>query len=471
MVEPSILVMQAKRAWKQFQQLDQQKTDAIVRAAYLAALQARTSLAKLACEETTIGIWEDKALKNALAAQVVYDYLRDLRTVGVIEEDSARGLTRLARSRGPILALMPITNPTSTTIFKILICLKTQNPIIISPHNAAKRCIAEAARVCYEAALAAGAPEDCIQWLEKSSPKNTQELMSDPGVALILATGTSSLVKTAQSSGRPVIGVGPGNVPVCICASADIPRSVSSIVDSKTFDHGTVCASEQAVIVTEDVAQAVRSEFKRRGAYFLSPQEQAAIAKIAVDPLSGGMAAGVVGQPAMQIAKSAAIEVGPNTKLLIAELTRVGREAPLSAEILAPILAFYTVETLEQAISRCNEILEFGGRGHTAVIHSSREDEVSRFSRCVDAGRILINTPATLGALGGTYNSLPPSLSLASGSGGNNIYCDNIGVEHLLQVYQVAEPRENLAWKRLAAGSYQGSDPADKLDQEYFDRR
>lgn len=440
------MLEKAAEASAAFRRLDQDQTDHIVRAVYLAAFNERVRLAKMAREETAVGIWQHKVIKNVIATHLVYNDIRSKKTVGVIAEDQRNGIVEIVQPVGPILGLIPVTNPTATVFFKALISLKTRNPLIVSPHNAAKRCTAEAARVCYEAALEAGAPKNCIQWLEKSTPKSTALLMSHPRLALIIATGTSGLVREAYSSGTPVIGVGPGNVPVYVSATADVAYAVQNIIESKTFDNGTVCASEQAVVVERTVSDKVIREFEKQRAYFLSSEEIDKVGKIAFDRKRGTMAAGVVGQPVDQIAQSAGIEVPKDTTLLIAQLEGVGPEFPLSAEILAPILAFYIEDDFDESIRRCTEITDFGGRGHTAVIYSNEEESIKGFSRAIDAGRILVNTPSTFGALGGMFNSLSPSFTLSCGSGGNNTTTDNITVKHLLNINRLTRRRPNPRW-------------------------
>jgi acetaldehyde dehydrogenase/alcohol dehydrogenase len=443
------IIARACRAAEAFHDFDQERTDAVVRSVYRAALGERVRLAKMAHEETGVGIWEHKVIKNVIATHLVYEDIKDQKTVGVIGEDPRSGIAEVAQPLGPVLGLVPVTNPTSTAFFKCLISLKTRNALIVCPHQAARRSIAAAAEVCYQAAVRAGAPEDCIQWLDKAGPATVVELMSHPRLALILATGTDSLVRKAHSSGTPVIGVGPGNVPVYIGVSADIPFAVKSILQSKTFDNGSVCASEQAVVVRREIADQVIEEFKKSGGHFLTPEETERVGRIAIDPGRGSMSAAVVGQSAQTIAVRSGIEVAPGTILLLAPLRGVGPRYPLSAEILAPILAFYVEDSFDDAIRRCSEITQFGGRGHTAVIYSNRDERVEYFSRVIEAGRILVNMPSTQGALGGIYNTLSPSFTLGCGTGGNNITTDNITARHLLNIHRIARRRPNPRWSSL----------------------
>ena len=427
----------------EFQEFNQEQTNKVVEAVYRAALNARISLAKMAVEETGIGIWQDKVWKNVIGTQLVYENIKDEKTVGIISQDAVTGISEIAQPLGPIFAVTPVTNPTSTAIYKILICLKTRNPIIISAHRNAVRSTGEAARICYEAALAAGAPEDCIQMIPAGSRDFTQTVMAHPRVALILATGGTGLVKAAYSSGNPAIGVGPGNVPVFIDESADIPYAISSIIKSKTFDNGTVCASEQSVIVEDKIAEKVRKEFERQHCYFLSLEEALKVEKIAVVKDSMSMSPFIVGQSVATIAEKAGITVPEGTKILLAELSGVGKEHLLSVEILAPILAFYTAKDYHSAIKLCIDLNYLGGIGHSAGIYANDDKRVMEFSQLINAGRIVVNTPTSQGAVGGTYNMLPPSLTLGCGTGGKNITTENITVKHLINIQRVCNRKMN----------------------------
>jgi acetaldehyde dehydrogenase/alcohol dehydrogenase len=452
------IMARAQEAAMAFRKMNQQQTDRILRSAYLAAMDHRVQLAKLAAEETGLGVWQDKVIKNVIAAQLVYEHIRNRKTVGVISEDLDSGIIELAHPLGPILALIPVINPTATTIFKILICLKTRNPVILSPTATSRHSSGETARICYQAALAAGAPEHCIQWIEKPNLARTKELMSHRRLALILATGSGELVSAAYSSGTPAVGVGPGNVPVYIGASADIPFAVRSILSSKTFDNGSVCASEQAVVVKAAEAEKVIEEFKRQKAYFLSPEEIEKVARIAFDRERGIMSASVVGQPVAKIAEMAGIRVPSDTPVLIARISGVSRNHPFSAEILAPILAFYVEPDFESSIRKCEEITRFGGTGHTAVIYSNNPERIEYFANTINVARILVNTPSTQGALGGIFNTLPPSFTLCCGSGGNNSTTDNISTRHLLNIHRICRRRMNDRWLHV--------DPAKYLDEK-----
>jgi len=437
------IMQNATLAAEHFATYSQEETDKIVAAVYREGFNNRIRLAKMAYEETKLGRWEDKARKNTIATRFVYEDIKDRKTVGVVAESDY--ITEIARPLGPVFCITPITNPTSTVLFKILIALKTRNPIIIRPHGTAKKCSNEAARICYEAALEAGAPENCIQWIPRSTQEETIRMMGHKKVALVLATGSVSLVRAAYHSGNPAIGVGPGNVPVYIGKSANVELAVDQILHSKLFDYGTVCASEQAVVVSSNNAENVREEFRWRKAYFLNEEEKIKVGKIAINQSDRVMNAEVIGQPAWKIAKMAGIDVPEDTSVLIAEYQKdqVGFDYPLSLEILAPILAFYEVGNFREGIEMCRKINKMGGLGHTVSIFSNDEEKIKEFATIMNAGRILVNTPASQGALGGTFNMLQPSMTLACGSGGKNITTDNISVQHLLNIQRIARRRVN----------------------------
>jgi acetaldehyde dehydrogenase/alcohol dehydrogenase len=437
------LVSRAIFAAAEFQQFNQKQTDKVVEAVYKAGLNARISLAKMAVEETGMGIWEHKVWKNVIGTQLVYESIKNEKTVGIISDDPVTGITEIAQPLGPIFAVTPVTNPTSTAMYKILIALKTRNPIIISAHRGAAKCTAEAARICYEAALAAGAPEDCIQVIPSGSRDFTQMVMAHPKIALILATGGTGLVKAAYSSGNPAIGVGPGNVPVFIDESADIPFAVSNILSSKTFDNGTICASEQSIVVIDKIEQKVREEFERQQCYFLKPDEIKKVEKIALVEETMTMNPMVVGQSVDTIAQKAGITVPEGTKILLAKLSGVGKGFPLSHEVLAPILAFYSCKDYNAAINLCLDLNYLGGIGHSAGIYANDERVIMEFSQLINAGRIVVNTPTSQGAVGGTFNLLVPSLTLGCGTGGKNITTENITARHLINIQRVCRRRIN----------------------------
>lgn len=448
------IIGRARQAGAIFAQLNQAETDRIVDAVHKAAFNNRVMLAKLAHEETGMGKWQDKVVKNVVAAQLVYEDIKDLKTAGVISENFVTGITEIAQPVGPILAIIPVTNPTSTVIFKVLISLKARNPIIICPSGKAKRCCAEAARICYEAALAAGAPEDCVQWLNETSRDLTQALMANKGLAMILATGGTGLVKTAYSSGTPTLGVGAGNVPVFIDSSADIPFAVKQILISKLFDYGTICASEQAVVMEACIADSVRREFKNQGAYFLSEEESAKLAEIAFDSSKGTMMPDIVGQSAAVIARRADIDAPADVQLLISHQTGVGSKFPLSSEILAPILAYYVEDSFISAVNRCIDLNFYGGIGHSVSMYGNNEERIMEFSLMMNAGRIVVNSPSSQGAVGGMYNHLSPSFTLGCGTGGKNITTDNVTAHHLVNIQRIARRRENQRLMRFDTALY-----------------
>lgn len=464
------ILQRAVQAGAVFAQLGQAETDRIVDAVHKAAFNQRVRLARMANEETGMGKWQDKVLKNVVASQLVYDDIKDLKTAGVVSEDFASGITEIAQPVGPILAVIPVTNPTSTVIFKVLISLKARNPIIVCPSGKAKRCCAETARICYEAALAAGAPEDCIQWLNDTSREQTQALMSHKGLALILATGGTGLVKTAYSSGTPTLGVGAGNVPVFIDVSADIPFAVNQVFISKLFDYGTICASEQAIVVEAAIAEAVRSEFERQGAYFLSPEEIVKLEAVAFDTAKGAMKPDVVGQPASLIAQKAGIAAPAGVQILMAPLAGVGEKYPLSAEILAPILAFYVEPSFIDAVNRCIDLNFYGGIGHTVSLYANNEARITEFSLLMNAGRIVVNTPSSQGGVGGMYNRLSPSFTLGCGTGGKNITTDNVTARHLVNIQRVARRRDNQRLAQFDAALYLDESLDSEAIEQIFNR-
>jgi len=432
-----------------FNQLNQEETDHIFEQVYKAGFDHRVSLAKMAFEETRMGKWEDKVIKNVIATQGTYDDIRHLKTVGIIKEDDMAGITEIAQPLGPVFAIIPVTNPTSTTLFKILICLKTRNPIIISPHGRAMHCTQQTAKICYETALRAGAPDDCIQVLTEHSRDLTHAVMSHPRLALILATGGTGLVNAAYSSGNPAIGVGPGNVPVFIDKSADIAFAIRQIILSKTFDNGTICASEQAVIVEETIAEEVKKEMIRQNCHLLSEQEMKKVEKIVVTPGTLSMNAEIVGQSVQTIARMAGITVPEDTCLLVAQPKGIGPEHPLSGEILAPVLAFYVGKSYNDAIKICIDLNYLGGIGHTAAIYSNDDKRIMEYAEFMNAGRVVVNTPSSQGAVGGTFNTLNISFTLGCGSGGKNITTENVSAQHLINIKRVTRRRPNIKWQNI----------------------
>jgi acetaldehyde dehydrogenase / alcohol dehydrogenase len=439
------LLGRAARAADLFRQFDQEQVDRVVEAVYRAAWNARVDLARLAIEETGMGILEDKILKNAYASLLVFEDIRARRTVGVISHDPEKGISEVAKPRGPVLATIPITNPTSTTIFKALICMKTRNPVIFSPHRGARRSIREASRILAEAAEGAGAPAGAIQCLSRSQGEYVERAMKHRDLALILATGTSSIVRLAQQSGTPTLGVGPGNVPIYVHHSADIPLAARSIVFSKTFDHSTICGSEQAIVVEAEVDRLLRPLLEHAGAVFCAADQVRALGAACVDLERRRMRVEIVGQSAHFIAAQAGFHVPEQTKILIGEPEGVGPDHPLSYEILAPVLAYYRVDSYQQAIETCEALNRWGGVGHTVGVYANDEQVVEDFAT-MNAGRILVNTPSSQGAMGGTFNTLRPSLTLACGTDAGNVSTDNISIDHLLNIHRVARRRPNSRW-------------------------
>jgi len=437
-----------------FEMLDQKKTDRIVEEVFNAGFNSRVRFAKMAYEETGIGVWEHKVFKNVLATQIVYENIKDEKTVGVISEDNLSGITEIAQPLGPILGIIPVTNPTSTVLFKIIIAMKTRNPIIIAPHPRAVRCSSEAARICYKAAVEADAPEDCIQWIESPDRELTQAVMKHKDMAMILATGGPGLVKAAYSSGTPALGVGPGNVPVFIDESADIPYAVENIILSKTFDNGTICASEQAVVVEKKISGTVLKEFEKQNCYFMSSEEIQKVERIAIDPSTGLMSVNIIGKPVSVIADMAGIKVPPDTKILMARIEGVGKEYPLSGEILAPILAFYVRDDFNSAIKLCIDLNYLGGLGHTVSIYANNDERIRQFSMLMNAGRIVVNTPSAQGAVGGIYNSLNTSFTLGCGTWGKNITTENVTTRHLLNIKRICRRRTNEKWLNFTKEKY-----------------
>lgn len=426
-----------------FSQLNQEHTDRIVKAVYEAGFNNRVRLAKMAVEETKMGVEKDKVIKNVLATQLVYEDIKNEKTVGIISEDEKEGIVEIAQPLGPVFAITPVTNPTSTVMFKILIALKTRNPVIIRPHSNAVECSVEAARICYEAALAEDAPENCIQWIPNCTREETSQIMSHKDLALILATGGGGLVRAAYSSGTPALGVGAGNVPVFIEKTADITYAVSQIMSSKLFDNGTICASEQAIIVEKETAEKVRGELKKQGGYFLNEEEIEKVAAVVFDHEKKVMSTETMGKPASFIAELAGITIPDGTGLLIAKLDGVGPEYPLSSEILAPVIAYYEADDYQSAVNLCIDLNYHGGVGHTASIFSNDDDKIREFSMVMNAGRIVVNMPSSQGAVGSIINTLPTSLTLGCGSGGKNITTDNVTAKHLLNIQRISRRRIN----------------------------
>lgn len=437
-----------RAAQKKFAKYSQSQVDSIFKAAAAAADRQRIPLARLAVEETGMGVVEDKVIKNHYAAEYIYNAYRDTKTCGVIEEDKQYGITEIAEPIGVIAAVIPTTNPTSTAIFKTLLALKTRNGIIISPHPRAKGSTAEAAKTVLEAAVAAGAPEDIIVWIDKPSLEMTNFIMKEAD--MILATGGPGMVRAAYSSGKPAIGVGAGNTPAVIDSSADITLAVNSIIHSKTFDNGMICASEQSVIVLDKVYKRVKKEFAERGCYFLDREEAERVRKTVI--INGALNARIVGQTAKTIAELADVRVPDGTKILIGEVESVEPTEEFAHEKLSPVLAMYKAKDTEDAFSKAERLIADGGYGHTSSIYLNpitEKEKLAEFASRMKTCRILVNTPSSLGGIGDIYNfKLSPSLTLGCGSWGGNSVSENVGVKHLLNIKTVAERRENMLWFR-----------------------
>ena len=444
-----------RAAQRKFANYTQEQVDQIFFAAAMAANKQRIPLSKLAVEETGMGVMEDKIIKNHYAAEYTYNAYKDTKTCGVIEKDESFGIKKIAEPLGILAAVIPTTNPSSTAIFKCLLALKTRNGIIISPHPRAKMVTNEAARIVLEAAVAAGAPEDIIAWIDVPSLEATNYIMKECDV--ILATGGPAMVKSAYSSGKPAIGVGPGNTPAIIDESADILMAVSSIIHSKTFDNGMICASEQSVIVLDSVYQAVKKEFTARGCYFLKKDDIEKMRKIILAP-NGAVNAAIVGQPASKLADMAGFEVPPSTKILMGEVTSVEPEEPFAHEKLSPILAMYKAKSFNDALDKAEKLIADGGYGHTSAVYlniTSAADKLEQFNDRMKTCRVLVNTPSSHGGIGDLYNfALKPSMTLGCGSWGGNSVSENVGVKHLLNIKTVAERRENMLWFRTPQKVY-----------------
>ena len=443
-----------RQAQSVFAEYTQEQVDKIFKAAAVAANKMRIPLAKMAVEETGMGIVEDKVIKNHYAAEYIYNAYKDTRTCGVIETDEAFGIQRIAEPIGVVAAVIPTTNPTSTAIFKTLICLKTRNAIVISPHPRAKKCTIAAARVVLEAAVEAGAPEGLISWIEQPSLELTNQLMREAD--LILATGGPGMVKAAYSSGKPALGVGPGNTPAVIDDSADILLAVSSVIHSKTFDNGMICASEQSVVVLDSVYDAVRAEFAARGCHLLTAEETEKLRGTIL--VNGALNAKIVGQSAHTIAAMAGVDVPENTKILIGEVTSTALSEAFAHEKLSPVLAMYRAKDFEDALRIADRLVRDGGFGHTASVYLDpvgAKQKLDAFAHAMKACRILVNTPSSQGGIGDLYNfRLAPSLTLGCGSWGGNSVSENVGVKHLLNIKTVAIRRENMLWFRAPEKVY-----------------
>ena len=443
------LVSQARTAAAVFTQFSQEDVDRIVKPMVLAGLEQAQHLARLAVEETKIGVMEDKVIKNMVATEFAYNYIKDKRTVGVIREFPERNLVEIAEPIGVIFSLTPITNPTSTVLFKCIMAIKTRNAVIFSPHAKAWRCCSEAVRIMYETALRHGAPEGVFTCLESHTLQDNAYLMKHKAVGLIDATGGPGAVKAAYSSGKPALGVGPGNTPVYLEKTADLNTAVVDIIISKTFDNGTICASEQTVVIDDEIYDLVLNKFAELGAHICNDKETKLLARTVIDPETGFMQPLAVGQKATDIARFVGLSVKPNTKLLIAPIQGVGREHPLSVEKLFPLLSVYRAKSVDEALKVCVDVNHAGGLGHTAVIFSRNDEVIRKFGEVINAGRLIVNSPGSIGALGAVYNDLVPTLSFGCGTGGGNSTTDNVNIYHYLNIKRLARRTQAHMWFRV----------------------
>lgn len=448
------LAEKGQEALKELSKKSQHEINDIVHQMSMAAVDQHMHLAKLAYDETGRGIYEDKAIKNLYASEYIWNSIKDNKTVGIIGEDKQKGLTYVAEPIGVICGVTPTTNPTSTTIFKAMIAIKTGNPIIFAFHPSAQQSSKYAAKVILEAATKAGAPKDCIQWIEVPSIVATKQLMNHKDIALVLATGGSGMVKSAYSTGKPALGVGPGNVPTYIEKTAHIKRAVNDIIGSKTFDNGMICASEQVMVVDKEVYTDVVKEFKLHQTYFVNKNELQQLEDAIMNEDKTAVKPDIVGKSAVDIAKLSGISVPEKTKLLVAEIDGIGKDYPLSREKLSPVLAMVTAKSTGHALQICEDILKFGGLGHTAVIHTEDSQLQQKFGLKMKACRVLVNTPSAVGGIGNMYNELIPSLTLGCGSYGRNSISHNVSAVDLLNIKTIAKRRNNMQWFKLPPKVY-----------------
>ncbi|RGI30213.1 MULTISPECIES: bifunctional acetaldehyde-CoA/alcohol dehydrogenase [Enterococcaceae] len=448
------LVANAQEALKEMKTFDQEKVDHIVHQMAMAALNEHMPLAKLAVEETGRGIYEDKAIKNMFASESIWNNIKNDKTVGVINEDEQKQIIEIADPVGVVCGVTPTTNPTSTTIFKSMIAIKTRNPIIFAFHPSAQKSSAAAAKVVRDAAVKAGAPENCIQWIDTPSIEATNTLMNHEGVAIVLATGGSGMVKAAYSTGKPALGVGPGNTPAYVEKTAKIKRAVNDLITSKSFDNGMICASEQGVIVDKEIYDAVKKEFEAHQVYFVKPNELEKLEKAVMNETKTAVNPKIVGHSAVSIAKDAGIKVPEGTKILVAELEDAGPDYPLSREKLSPVLAMFKANNTEHGLELCEKMLKLNGEGHTAVLHSEDEDLQLEFGLRMNACRILINSPAAQGGIGDIYNEMIPSLTLGCGSYGKNSVSKNVSAVNLINTKTLTKRRNNMQWFKLPEKIY-----------------
>lgn len=458
-------VQKAQKALEQFMTMSQEQIDKIVKAMTVAGQENHIRLAKMAVENTGRGVYEDKIIKNMFATEYIWHSIKNEKTVGIVEENDLEGYVEIAEPVGVVAGVTPVTNPTSTTMFKSLICIKARNPIIFGFHPSAQECSVEAAKVLYKAALEAGAPENCIQWIEKPSVAATTALMHHPDVALILATGGPGMVKSAYSAGKPALGVGPGNVPCYIEKSAKLERACTDLMLSKTFDNGMICASEQAVIVDKELQADFEKYMKENNCYFLNDEETKKVSDYVINSEKKAVNPDVVGKPAAWIAENAGITVPAKTKILIARLPAVADEYPLCREKLSPVLAYFVVDGKEEGFERALEMLNMGGLGHSAVIHSTNEEIIKEYGEAMKVGRVIVNSPSSQGGIGDIYNSNTPSLTLGCGSYGHNSTTSNVSTVNLINKKRLAKRRVNMQWFKVPPKIYFESDSIQYLEK------
>ena len=459
------LVESARKAAAAFSSFTQADVDRIVERMAVAGMERAQELGRLAWEETKVGVPEDKAVKNMVATEFVYNYIRDKRSVGVIRESPETGLVELAEPMGVILSLVPVTNPTATILFKCIMAVKTRNAFIFCPHPRAAQCSRAAVQVMYETAVKYGAPEGVFGCLESPTLQDNHWLMRHKEVALVDATGGRNMVLAAYSSGKPALGVGPGNTPVYLDKSAHIEMAVVDILTSKTFDNGTICASEQTVVIDDEIWDKALAKFTEMGAYVCNDEETKTLERLLIDPATCSAQPMAVGQRAADIARFAGLSVPPATKLLIVPITGVGREHPLSAEKLFPVLSVYRARSTEEALDTCVKVNHYGGLGHTAVIFSNRNEVITRFGELMNAGRIIVNSPGSIGAIGGVYNDMVPTLSFGCGTGGGNSTTDNLNLYHYLNIKRMARRTSTHMWFRVPNQIYFNRNAVENLMQ------
>lgn len=448
------IVGKAAKAQEGYKELNQDQIDKIVKAMTLSGIEKHMELAKMAVEETGMGVYEDKVIKNLFSTEYVYHSIKYDKTVGIVNDNDDENYFEVAEPVGVVAGITPITNPTSTVMFKCLICVKTRNPVVFSFHPKAQQCSARAAEIMRAAAVQAGAPENCIQWIDNPSVDASKAMMNHPDVAMVLATGGAGMVRAAYSTGKPALGVGPGNVPCYMEKSANIKRAVSDLILSKTFDNGMICASEQALIVDREISEEVILIMKEMGCCFLDEGQIKVLSETAINEEKCAMNPRIVGQPAYKIAEMAGFEVPKDTKILVTQLEGVGPQYPLSREKLSPVLAFYVVEDYKDGIRKCEEMTEFGGLGHSAVIHSENDEIIREFSTKIRTGRLIVNSPSSQGAIGDLYNNYRPSLTLGCGTMGKNSTTANVSTSNLINIKRVAKRTVNMKWFKIPPKIY-----------------